>query len=289
MRPQLPALALVSFLAACAGATFDSAPEPPASQPAAGFRGPIEEESEAGKDLGGDDYRGVPADRKLIRAGELAVSVDDFGPFRTALDAHIDALGGFVADTDLGHVSGRVGWATLVVRVPADRFDDLVAWTESRVEVERMDIDSVDVTEEWVDVDSRIANHKKTEARLLRLLDQETADLEDVLAVERELSRVRGEIERFEGRMRVLSDRVSLATLTLRVNVRNPYDPAVEQALLARLGDTFGGSVGALVTFGEGMLIIAVGLAPWVLVFGLLFTLLFRVVRSVRRRRAPAV
>ncbi len=290
MRPRTSlAFAALFTLSACAGATSDSM-EPPASvaDEIGGLAGPSGGELEKAMDRRAKDEAGVMDGRKLIRTGEISVAVDDYAPFDEALGAKLNEVGGFLADTDLGHVSGRVGWATLVVRVPADRFDDLVSWTESRVEVERLDIDTADVTEQWVDIESRIGNWKKTEARLLGLLETDTADLEDVLAVERELARVRGDIEQAEGRMRVLSDRVSLATLTLRVSVRSPYSSEIEKALAARVSDTFSGSIAAMVTVAEGALLATVALAPWLVLMAVFFAVLLRFVRGIRRRRATA-
>lgn len=227
------------------------------------------------------------ADRKLIRTGELRVSVDAFEPLAQALNTRLGELGGFVADSDLNHHAGRVGYATLVVRVPADRFDDLLAWAESEVEVQSLRVDTADVTEQWVDVHARIANNKRTEERLLRLLEMDTAKLEDVLAVERELTRVRGEIESAEGRMRVLRDQVGLATLTLQVHVRDPFQPAVAQAYHARLGSAFTGSISALVDVVAGFGIVAVASLPWLTVLALFLVATFRVGRfAFRRARA---
>ncbi len=291
MRPRPSfALAFLFTLSACGGVTLDSmAPEPPMSGPVGGFADQDKGEMERGaRAVAAEGEPAVNVGRKLIRTGEISVAVDDYAPFDEALGAKLAEVGGFLADTDLGHVSGRVGWATLVVRVPADRFDELVGWTESRVEVERLDIDTADVTEQWVDIESRIANWRQTEERLLGLLRTETADLDDVLAVERELARVRGDIEQAEGRMRVLSDRVSLATLTLRVSVRSPYTSEVEKAFVARIADTFSGSMAAMVTVAEGTLLAAVALAPWLVVLGIFVAVLIRFIRSIRRRRATA-
>lgn len=225
--------------------------------------------------------------RKLIRTGSMSVAVDDYEPFQASLQARVEEMGGFVADASLSHYSGRVSWATLTIRVPAENFEELIGWAESEVEVQSLDIGTQDVTEEWVDVRSRIDNGKRTENRLLQLLDDRTADLEDVLAVERELARVRQEIEHAEGRMRVLSDQVSLATLTLSVSVRNPYEPAVDPPGFGQLiADTFGGSINAMLTLGKGLVLVATASAPWLLLMGIFTYLTYRFLRHLLRRKS---
>ena len=241
------------------------------------------------EDDGGEQERRPSAveGRKLIRTGSMSVAVDDYEPFQGSLEARVAELGGFVADASLSHYSGRVSWATLTIRVPAENFEELIGWAESEVEVQSLDIGTQDVTEEWVDVRSRIDNGKRTENRLLQLLDDRTADLEDVLAVERELARVRQEIEHAEGRMRVLSDQVSLATLTLSVSVRNPYEPAVDPPGFGQLiVDTFQGSLTAMLTLGKGLVLVATASAPWLLLLGIFVYLSYRILRRLLRRKS---
>ena len=241
------------------------------------------EESEGGD--GG--VRSAVEGRKLIRTGSMSVAVDDYGPFQTSLEQRVEEMGGFVADASLSHYAGRVSWATLTIRVPAEHFEELIGWAESEVEVQSLDIGTQDVTEEWVDVRSRIDNGKRTENRLLQLLDDRTADLEDVLAVERELARVRQEIERAEGRMRVLSDQVSLATLTLSVSVRNPYEPAVDPPGFGRMiADTFHGSIQAMVALGKGLVLVATAAAPWLLLMAIFAYVSYRILRRLLRRKS---
>jgi hypothetical protein len=76
------------------------------------------------------------------------------------------------------------------------------------------------VGEEYVDVTARVNNAHRLEDRLIALLATRTGKLQDVLSVERELARVREEIERYEGRLRYLNSRV--ATSTLSVTVHEP-------------------------------------------------------------------
>jgi len=81
---------------------------------------------------------------------------------------------------------------------------------------------SEDVGEEFVDVNVRLENGRRLERRLLQLLDTRTGKLEEVLAVERELARVREEVERLEGRVRFLRNRADLGTLTISVHEPMP-------------------------------------------------------------------
>ena len=220
---------------------------------------------------------------KRIRTGSVTVHVDDFSPFERDLELWLSGVGGYVSDADLSHHEGKVSWATLTLRVPAESLDPLVDWAEETVQISDLSLHSADVTAEWVDIEARIANGRRTEARLQELLAAATGELSDVLAVEAELMRVRGEIESAEGRMRVLADQVGFSTLTMRVQVRQVYVPLVSQSFGAEALDVLESSTGAMVTTGRVAALSAVAAAPWAAVLG---GLPFFGLLALRRRRA---
>jgi hypothetical protein len=79
-----------------------------------------------------------------------------------------------------------------------------------------------DVGEEFVDITARVVNGRRLEERLVDLLATRTGRLQDVLAVERELARVREEIERHEGRLRYLRTRAAMSTLAVTLHEAKP-------------------------------------------------------------------
>ena len=123
---------------------------------------------------------------------------------------------------------------------------------------------SQDITEEYLDLDARIRNKREEEKRLLKHLADSTGKLEDILAVERELSRVRGEAEQMEGRLRFLGDRAELSTVTIEANEWKDYKPPVEASFGTQLSPTFLLSVGCLVEFGKAIRIAFIAIVPWI-------------------------
>ena len=130
-------------------------------------------------------------------------------------------------------------------------------------EVKQNHIGSQDVTEEYFDVQARIRNKQEEEKRLLKHLNETTGKLEEILAVERELSRVRGEVEQMQGRLRLLTDRTQLSTITIEATEWKDYKPPVAATFPTQLGRAFFRSVDNLVSFGQSLLLVAVALAPW--------------------------
>nr|MCU0624659.1 DUF4349 domain-containing protein [Gemmatimonadaceae bacterium] len=114
--------------------------------------------------------------------------------------------------------AGAVRRAVVELRIPAPRYDEALAGLRPLGTVESVQTTVEDVGEEYVDLDARAANARRLEARLVQLLATRTGTLEDVLAVERELARVREEIERHDGRMRFLRSRAAVSVLSLTLH-----------------------------------------------------------------------
>ena len=174
--------------------------------------------------------------RMLIRTANIGIKVDSLEVAMAALRRLAAALGGAVGNVSVSAGEFQVRSATLELRVPSARFADAMAGMSPIGKVEYSNESAEDVGEEYVDLTARIANSKRLESRLIDLLATRTGKLEDVLAVERELARVREEIERHEGRVRYLSTRV--ATSTLSVTVSEPA-PVVSEPGKSVIGEAF--------------------------------------------------
>ncbi len=167
--------------------------------------------------------------------------------------------------------------------MPVDRFDSFVSAVSRLGEVRTNHVGSQDVTEECFDTDARIRNKQEEEKRLLKHLAESTGKLEDILSVERELTRVRGEIEQMQGRLRFLANRAELSTVTITVTEWKDYTPPVSMTLQAQLGHTFFGSLDALTAFGKSLLFVVVALVPWVPLMVIALLAIRWLVRSAQR------
>lgn len=157
----------------------------------------------------------------IIRSGSASLEVDSLEVAIAAVERVARSLGGWVGNSSLSAGSERVRSATLELKIPAPRYDDALRGLDPVGRVESVSSTAEDVGEEFVDLSARIANARRLEERLVTLLATRTGKLEDALAVERELARVREEIERQEGRLRYL--RARTATSTLVVTVHEPF------------------------------------------------------------------
>jgi len=177
------------------------------------------------------------ASRLIVRTGQASIEVDSLRPSMTELRRTVQRVGGFVADASVQSGRNQLRSATLELKVPADRFDDLTESLEPLGRLQFVNVGAEDVSEEFVDLTARVANGHRLEERLVELLRTRTGKLQDVLSVERELARVREEIERMEGRLRFLKTSAQLSTLS--VNLFEP--PPIVASHLGRsvIGEAF--------------------------------------------------
>jgi hypothetical protein len=132
----------------------------------------------------------------VIRTGQASVEVDSLENSVAQLRQLAGRLGGYLANSAYQAGSAQYRSASIELRVPSERFDELVNGVSPLGKVEYVNVTAQDVGEEYADVAARITNGKRLEGRLIELLANRTGKLQDVLEVERELARVREEIER---------------------------------------------------------------------------------------------
>ncbi len=172
-------------------------------------------EKAAARPEAGDPLKAAAAGRKIIYNARVDLVTEDLSAFESKLHRLVAASKGYVADSQVSGKAGDRRDATWKVRVPVDAYDSFLAGAKSLGELVSVKADAQDVSEEYFDVEARLANKKVEEQRLIKLLTDATGKLEEILKVEHELSRVREEVERFEGRLRALANLTSLTTVTI--------------------------------------------------------------------------
>jgi hypothetical protein len=225
----------------------------------------------------------MPA-RKVIRDGELYLVVKSYAPARQAVETLVARLGGYVAASQVDHGDGDATSAQITLRIPADRFDEARGGLTQLGTLQHESTHANDITEQYYDVKARLGNAKRVESRLVELAKQ-TGKVSDLLEVEREMARVREQIELFEGKLRLYDSQVELSTLVVHLQMREKYvtsTPTLGEDARETLGDSWR----ALRSFVRGLALVVVALVPWSPLIALPVWLLlrWRARRKIRRR-----
>jgi hypothetical protein len=222
-------------------------------------------------------------DRYLLKNATISMETADARETAASISTTVAALGGYVGDLSEMQAAFGTTNARLVLRVPAGRLEETLTALEAMGKVLQKSVTSQDITEEYVDTEARLNNLHRTEERLLDHLGR-TAKLEDILMAEQEITRVREQIERLEGRMRFLKDRVAFST----VNVHLQEAPGPEPVLPAdtfSMGQVFTQAFRSVVALFQGVLVAVIWGGVWAMVWGPLALLAWILVRSWRRRK----
>lgn len=164
----------------------------------------------------------IAAPSMIIRTGQAFIEVDKVDPAILKLRQLTAQVGGYITNSSISGGHDQIRQAALEIKIPAAKYDEAVGSLSTVGKVETVNTSAQDVGEEFVDVTARVNNARRLEDRLITLLSNRTGKLDEVLRVERELARVREEIERYEGRLRFLSARVAMSTLTVTVHEPAP-------------------------------------------------------------------
>ena len=233
--------------------------------------------------------------RKIIYTADLQLIVEDFGTAEVELVKLAVANKGFVAKSEITGQSDAHRTGTWTMRVPVNQFEAFLAevaklgMAESTSLDSKTVLDSTDVTNEYQEVEARVRNKKLEEERLLKHLDKTAGKLEEILAVERELTRVRGDIEENQRKMRTLSDQTTLTTVTVTLKEIKGYTPMRAQTFGSRAAKSFQDSVNVLGNLCQEIALGMVALLPWLPMVAIALAVPWLLIRRRLRRLAVAL
>lgn len=155
-------------------------------------------------------------DRLIVRTGNISLVVEDTDQMMRLIGRLAEARGGWIVNSSV-YESGSAKRGFISIRIPAAEFEATLAEIkEAALEVPSEVTDSQDVTEEYVDLESRLTNLESTAERVRNFLD-EARNVEEALAVNQELSRLESEIEIIKGRMQYLSQSAAFSTIDIEI------------------------------------------------------------------------
>jgi uncharacterized coiled-coil protein SlyX len=224
--------------------------------------------------------------QRIIYDAEVRLVVKKVADVETEINKYLKQVDGYIAEASVDRTQGEEQIGHWKVRVPVARFDSFLDEVAKLGVAEDRRQTAQDVTEEYVDLEAQIANKKRLEERIVALLKDATGKIKDVLEVENQLSRVRGEIEQLEGRLRYLTNRTDITTVSITAREEENYVPPAAPTFVNRIAQAWTGSIAALQTFGEQLTVGAVYVSPWLAV---VVAIAIPAFFYMRRRAAPTV
>jgi hypothetical protein len=184
--------------------------------------------------------------QKLVVEGWINLEVEEVPQVAVAVRERVQTAGGRVVNEQLS--GGERSWSgQMQVKLPPDQVAEFLDWLARQGDIQSKRIQGTDVSRTLFDQQIALDNLQLTLDRMRKLLDREGLAMQDILAIEREMTRLRGEIERIKGEKRFLEHRVALATLDINLSRR-------EGVILGRANAKFypGPRLSALLLFDAG-------------------------------------
>ncbi|MFC1870175.1 DUF4349 domain-containing protein [Chloroflexota bacterium] len=217
-------------------------------------------------------------ERMIIRNGDMSLVVKDVVQARDEIAQMAVRLAGYVVSSGIsGEEEGMRG--NIAIRVPDDKFGAAISELRSlAIRVRSENTNSQDVTEQYVDLKSRLKNAEATENQYLTILAKAT-DVEDILSVYERLSQVRREIEQLKGQMQYLERTSSMSLISVSLRPEASAKPLASAGWSAM--EILKSAVRGIVTFGQWL----VALTIWLIIFSPVWGAILGIIYWRRRKR----
>ena len=209
--------------------------------------------------------------KKFIKNGRLGFETDDLIKTKNFLTDLIKETKGYIS-ADNQSQSGSRNYNFLTVRIPTKNFESFMNKLSGEVEkFEMKDITVEDVTERFYDLQTRLKTKKELEKKYLQIL-QKAKTVKEILEVEREINKLREDIESTEGRFKYLSNQVSFSTLTIQFYKQDGSEPNFGFKII----DSLKNGINYISSFFLGIL----SIWPFILIIGIVALFLKRLKKN---------
>lgn len=233
--------------------------------------------------------------KMIIRNGAVDLEVEDFDVTYSRIEEIVSALEGYIesADTystpvyDSNGRRGDLQGGNISLRIPSTRFDAAMQQIKTLGTVTRSNISSYDVTESYVDTQSRIKNLEARELRLRELL-QRAEDIKDIMEIDLQLANVRTEIDSLNAILKSYDKSLQMSSIQVSLREKDLSESTIttlDDNLFERMRANFIRSINAVLQSLQAILIGLVAILPFLVVFGFAFYVILRIVRRVIRNR----
>jgi hypothetical protein len=226
--------------------------------------------------------------RHIIRNGSIDLSVKDTSETIQKVRELVTDVDGIISNSNIYEIrEGQYG-ANLTLRVPEDHFDAVMVQLETLGKVKNTQTGMDDVTMQYIDLESRLNNQKAQEERLVEILEM-AENVEEVLEVEKELARIRGEIEAMTSQFIYLKDQVTYGTIYLNLREEavstETISPGVFHNLGEKTGEAFITSINFILNAFSYLIIALSAMLPVLVVIGIIALLVWLLIRRLSHRK----
>ncbi len=262
-----------------------SPPPPPSMEEKVNYTPPIVSDCEEIEDSKPEilGNRKTIKTKKIIKDGNISVKTQDIYLSKKGIDDLLKKLSAYYEREDLDNNDQKISY-DLKIRVPSENFEKLISNIENgKDEVKSKSIQARDITEEYVDIETRLTNKREYLKRYKELLSK-ASTVKDILAIEENIRTLQEEIESKEGRLNYLSDQVEFSTLEINLYKEKEftYKAQPQDKFSERVKKSLGSGWTSVVDF----VLWTITIWPFIIVTIITFIIIRRVIKKRRSRQS---
>lgn len=226
------------------------------------------------------DSEKIGLERKLVYNLDYTLTVSEPKQAINEIITQTNKLSGYMVESRLSADNGKSTNAHIVVKIPQDKMEQMSVYLESLGTVNNQTTYTDDVTMEYYDTEARLQVLQKEEERMLSFMEKETATIQDLLAIEREISQVREKRESLQARMNVLKNQTDYSQFNIRLQ-QSLNEISAPQGTIANAKKALVNSINSMIKLFNWLIIAFFVVLPYLVLVALGYYL-FRTIRKKR-------
>ncbi|SEM72081.1 protein of unknown function [Paenisporosarcina quisquiliarum] len=227
----------------------------------------------------------APNTRMIIHQARISTNVKDLEKAQHNMEQKVKKYDGYIVESNVYLESDETSSGKMVVRIPEKHFETFLSEAEAEAsKVLEKNVTGQDVTEQYVDLSSRVKSKRAVEERLLAFM-KDAQKTEDLLKISTDLAKIQEEIEVLVGKINYLENQTSLSTIELTMHEKRVIIPEIENKDLNTWEKTkkqFITSTNSLLSVGSGIIVFVIGNLPVLVLLGVIIVV---VVWIIKRRK----
>ncbi|MFF2753159.1 DUF4349 domain-containing protein [Psychrobacillus sp. NPDC058041] len=249
------------------------------------------EELKSTADIAEQESVEAPSERMIIHKAIISTNVKNLANAQNNIEQKVKKYGGYIVESNVHRLDDQTSSGNMIVRIPEKHFETFLSDAEEVAsKVLERNVTGQDVTEQYVDLTSRIKSKRVVEERLLEFM-KKAEKTEDLLKISSDLASVQEEIEVIVGKIKYLENQTSFSTVEMTMYENRVIIPEIDNKDLNTWDKTkkqFVTSTNALLAAGSGIIVFLVGNLPvllFLIVIGLaIYWFIKRWKRSINKK-----
>lgn len=218
--------------------------------------------------------------RKFIEYWDFDIEVQNASKVLGEIEEKTYSLKGYIVESQVNNYDKSIS-AYLTIKVPQEITSEMTKYLQTIGKVTSSSNRTEDITMEYYDTQARLEVLQKQEERLLSIMEGQTNDIQDLLAVEQEISRVRAERESLQARMNYLNNATSYSQISIHLKQESLGEISAPQGTWGKAVQGLITSVNSLINLGNSLIILLFRALPYLVIIAIVYI----IVKNIRQRR----